>query len=220
MVGRMLHEIPDQLQTEVFGRELHLFDEIDSTNRWLHDRMQELPHGTVAVADYQSAGRGRLKRSWSAPPGTGLLISILLKPNWPVERAGWLMMISGLAASGACSTVSGLEARLKWPNDVVWKPAEQPILYKLGGILSESIFDNGKLSGGILGIGLNVNMTAEQLPPAASTAVKPASLRTLTGEPQNRAALAAELLQRLKRSTSAVSRASHHCRNGKSGWSQ
>ena len=154
------------------------FDEIDSTSSWLKENENELAGKTVAVAAFQTAGRGRLGRKWRAPSGSALMFSMLLRPNWPIDQGqgSWLMMICGLAASEALAAISSTQIQLKWPNDVVFMQDDK--LHKLGGILSEATIDNQFLSQAIIGIGINVNMTAEQLPQNANT--PPCSLQTLT----------------------------------------
>jgi BirA family biotin operon repressor/biotin-[acetyl-CoA-carboxylase] ligase len=157
---------------------IHRFDEIDSTNSWLKDNRDILPDKSVAVAAFQTAGRGRLGRKWSAPTGTALMFSILLRPNWPIVQSSWLMMIAGLAAAEALSETSGVPIQLKWPNDIVYMTPNG--LHKMGGILSEATTDNGLLAEAIIGIGLNVNMTSDQLP--SNTSTPACSLQSITGD--------------------------------------
>ena len=141
------------------------------------------PEGTVAVADFQTAGRGRLGRAWTAPPGTALLCSVLLRP--PKGRSvAQLSLVGGLATAQAVEAALGRAARLKWPNDVLVDGL------KVAGVLAEA--REGIV---VLGIGLNVNQTAEQLPPDAR--IPAASLRTLDGVERDRDALLADLLARL-----------------------
>jgi BirA family biotin operon repressor/biotin-[acetyl-CoA-carboxylase] ligase len=125
----------------------------DSTN----DRARELalagaPHGTLVTAAAQTAGRGRQGRRWSAPPGQALLMSLLLRSPPPLLP---------LAAALAVCDVAGADARIKWPNDVVLVDAAGA-LSKLAGILAEGRPQEGWL---VLGIGLNVAVALEQLPP-------------------------------------------------------
>ncbi|MBT2386940.1 biotin--[acetyl-CoA-carboxylase] ligase [Streptomyces sp. ISL-11] len=115
--------------------------------------------GAVLVAEEQSAGRGRLDRTWSAPPRSGLFFSVLLTPGAgvPVERWGWLPLLAGVATASALSRAAGVDTALKWPNDllVTVDGAER----KAGGILAERAGD-----GVVVGIGLNVTLRAEELP--------------------------------------------------------
>jgi len=140
-----------------------------------------LPEGALVVADHQTAGRGRLGRSWEAPPGTALLCSILLEP--PADRAApQLSLVAGVAVADAIEQVVGLAAQLKWPNDVMLRRR------KVAGCLAEA--RDGAV---VLGIGVNVNQTGDQLPGRAG------SLRTLTGRDWDREELLAWLLDDLGR---------------------
>jgi BirA family biotin operon repressor/biotin-[acetyl-CoA-carboxylase] ligase len=127
--------------------EVRWFTAIDSTNRYLLDAAASgVPEGLVAVADEQTAGRGRMDRVWVAPPGASLLVSVLLRPLVPPERAHLATVAAALAATAVVDDLAGITARVKWPNDVVVGDR------KLAGILAES-------SGAaiVLGMGLNVH---------------------------------------------------------------
>jgi BirA family transcriptional regulator, biotin operon repressor / biotin---[acetyl-CoA-carboxylase] ligase len=148
-----------------------------------------LPEGAVAATEHQTAGRGRLGRAWQEATGTSLLVSVLLEP--PSDRR--LPELSLVAAVAAAETVEGataLSAQVKWPNDVMLNRR------KVAGILSE--LSNGTV---VVGIGMNVNQTREQLPLNAPT--EPGSLRSLTGTEYDRAALLGSLLWRLELSYDA-----------------
>ncbi len=126
---------------------IHWFDEIDSTNRYLLDAAQAgARSGLVAVADAQRAGRGRMGRVWLAPPGASLLVSVLLRPQVPIDQWPMLVAPAGLAAVKTVTTLCDLPARLKWPNDVV--VADK----KLAGLLAESNHDVV-----VVGMGLNID---------------------------------------------------------------
>ncbi len=123
------------------------FDRIDSTNRYLLDRAAEgAPEGLVAVADEQTAGRGRLGRTWVAPPGSALLVSALLRPRLAVDRTHLVTLAAGLAALDAVRALTGVQAGLKWPNDVVVDDR------KLAGILAEA----DGVGAVVVGMGCNV----------------------------------------------------------------
>jgi len=139
-----------------------------------------LPEGALVVADHQTAGRGRLGRSWEAPPGKALLFSILLRP--PSERnVPELSLVAGIAVADALERTLGLSVQLKWPNDVMLRRR------KVAGCLAE--MREGVV---VLGIGLNVNQTREELPEHAG------SLLTLTGRETDREKLLSALLQDLE----------------------
>ena len=129
--------------------EVRRLAEVDSTNRLVLDLARDgAPEGVVVVADVQTAGRGRLGRTWTAPPGASLLVTVLLRPR----RPGLVTIASGLAAVEACEAVTGLRARLKWPNDLVTDRG------KLAGLLAER--DGDAVA---MGMGLNVQWP-DQLP--------------------------------------------------------
>jgi BirA family transcriptional regulator, biotin operon repressor / biotin---[acetyl-CoA-carboxylase] ligase len=163
------------------GRPYRHVEETESTQALLGP---DDPEGAVAVAEHQTAGRGRLGRRWEAPPGTALTFSVLLQPpaGAPIQQ---LSLVAGLAVSETVEDALQLSAQLKWPNDVMVDRR------KIAGILAEA-------RGGVvvLGIGLNVNQTREQLPQDAR--VPAASLRTVDGEVRDRGPLLADLLARLE----------------------
>jgi BirA family biotin operon repressor/biotin-[acetyl-CoA-carboxylase] ligase len=114
--------------------EVRRFTEVDSTNRYLIDEASRSPRdGVVAVAEHQTAGRGRLGRRWEAPPGTNLLVSILITPTLGVDQLHLCTVAVALAAVSACRQAAGVVPTLKWPNDLL--VGEQ----KLAGILAESM---------------------------------------------------------------------------------
>lgn len=141
---------------------VHRFAETDSTNDWaLAAARDGAPDRTVAVADFQRRGRGRLDRRWEAPPGSALLCSVVLRPELAVEDLHLCAVAVGLAAVRACAAVAEVDAGLKWPNDLV--VADR----KLGGILAETegrTADDGPTAV-VVGLGLNVTWPG---PPGAN----------------------------------------------------
>jgi BirA family biotin operon repressor/biotin-[acetyl-CoA-carboxylase] ligase len=122
-----------------------------------------MPEGAVAIADFQTAGRGRFGRAWEAPPGAALLMSVLLKP--PSDSVlPQLGLVAGAAVADAVEWLTGLSVQIKWPNDVMLRRQ------KVAGILAEAC--DGAV---VLGIGVNLNQTVAQLPERAG------SLLTTTG---------------------------------------
>jgi len=133
---------------------INRFSEIDSTNRYLADEARKgVASGLVAVADHQSAGRGRLGRKWEAPPGANLLMSVLLRLETINDAAPFhLTAATALAAADACKEVAGVEPGLKWPNDLAVDH------HKLAGILAEMITaTRPQRDAVVVGLGLNVN---------------------------------------------------------------
>jgi len=135
-------------------------DSCASTQELLDPSMAE---GAVATADFQTSGRGRLGRSWEAPPGEALLASVLLKPpgTHPLPQ---LALVAGVAVADALERLTGLAVQIKWPNDVMLRRT------KVAGILAEA--RDGAV---VLGLGINLNQTRARLPERAG------SLRTETG---------------------------------------
>jgi BirA family biotin operon repressor/biotin-[acetyl-CoA-carboxylase] ligase len=151
--------------------------------------------GTVLVADHQTAGRGRRGRSWEAPPGTSLLMSVLLRPDLEPDRAGALTAAVGLAGRAACRAVAGVEPGLKWPNDLVAPtPAGER---KLGGILAESRVVAGRLAAVVVGLGLNLVSPRPVPEELVDIAVALDRLRP-PGPPPDRGELAVALLTDLE----------------------
>lgn len=155
--------IHSTLSTTWVGRRIELFDCLPSTNREAVQLAQaEVEHGTVIVADSQTAGRGRLSRSWFSPAGANLYCSVVLRTARPPERLtewlSWLPLISALAAAEAIEQVSSIHVSVKWPNDLLISER------KVGGILCES--GTGTRSGPfqIIGIGVNVNIDRNDWP--------------------------------------------------------
>ncbi len=120
--------------------------------------------GKVLVTADQQAGRGRLTRSWVTPPDTAVACSVLVAPRRPVQEWGWLPLLVGMAVSDGVHEATGLDARVKWPNDVM--VGER----KLCGILCEAVGDAGTPLA-VLGFGLNVGLTPDQLPVPTATSV-------------------------------------------------
>ena len=126
---------------------LDVLDDVGSTNAWLLERAsrapEEHPHLSVVLAEHQSAGRGRLGRTWAAPPRSGLFASVLLRPaGVPRERWSWLPLLAGASVAAVLRRTAGLEASVKWPNDVLVgasgaQPAPSTSFGKVAGVLNE-----------------------------------------------------------------------------------
>jgi len=163
------------------------FDELDSTNRYLVEEARRgSPEGVVAVADHQTAGRGRLGRTWEAPPRSSLLMSVLLRP--PLEAGQLYLATAALALStaAACRRAAGAEARCKWPNDLVVDDR------KLAGVLAEvELGDLGAGPAVVVGVGVNLSWPG---PPGAGGT----SLLEVTGQEVDRRALQRLVLEELE----------------------
>ena len=188
--GSLAAPVPDSLAPEAvepllggrFGRPYLYEERCESTQRLLEPGV---PEGAVAVCDVQTGGRGRLGRGWEAPAGTAVLCSTLLRPP-AGRRTAELPLVGGLAAAEAVERATGLAAQIKWPNDVMLNRR------KVAGVLAEAVEDAV-----VLGIGLNLNQTRDELPAEAATA--PGSLRTADGVVRERAPVLADLLAALER---------------------
>jgi BirA family biotin operon repressor/biotin-[acetyl-CoA-carboxylase] ligase len=181
---------PDGVKPLLRGRFGHVYryaEVVPSTQRMLANDEGE---GAVAVAEEQTEGRGRLGRSWEAPEGTSVLVSVLLLPAVQAARLPELSLVAGGAVAEAIAEVTGIEPTIKFPNDVLIAGR------KVAGILAES--SEGRV---VLGIGVNANQTKEQLPVDAQT--EPTSLRLELGEPVNRVQLLAAILLQLERAYDA-----------------
>ncbi len=182
-------KIQTTLTTHVFGRDLLILPRTGSTNDVAKDlAAQDAPEGTLVLADEQTSGRGRLGRRWSAPAGACLLCSILFRPDLLPTQAAWLTMLCALAAADAVQQVAGLRASLKWPNDLI---VESTGWRKLAGVLTENGVTGERLSFVVVGIGINVNVAARDLPGLAPDAT---SILAQTGQRTDRAALLATML--------------------------
>jgi BirA family biotin operon repressor/biotin-[acetyl-CoA-carboxylase] ligase len=154
------------------------------------------PDGSLVLADYQSAGRGRLDRSWDAPAGSGLLLSLLFRPALAARDIQHLTMLCGLATADAIEAQLGLRAGLKWPNDVLIGER------KVGGILTEVELDGEHVEFVIVGIGLNVNLDVAALP--GPLLARATSLSAELGRPVARLPLLLALLAGIEARTIAL----------------
>jgi BirA family biotin operon repressor/biotin-[acetyl-CoA-carboxylase] ligase len=145
------------------GWRLEVVDSAGSTNALVAERARRgEPAGLVLVTEHQTAGRGRLDRTWTSPPRAGLTFSVLQRPAWPVAQWGWLPLLTGLAVATALRDQAGLDAVVKWPNDVLVEGR------KVCGVLAE-VADASCV---VLGIGLNVTNRPDELPSQAATSLR------------------------------------------------
>jgi BirA family biotin operon repressor/biotin-[acetyl-CoA-carboxylase] ligase len=165
-----------------FGRPYLYFERCESTQRELP---ADAPEGAVAVAEEQTAGRGRLGRPWQSPPRTSVLVSINLRPEVEVPRLPELSVVAGLAAADAIVRETGVQPEVRFPNDLLIGGR------KVAGILAEARDDRV-----VLGIGINANLDEDELPQDVDTPAT--SLSIEAGEPVDRARLLATLLEQLE----------------------
>lgn len=182
-------EIKSLLHTEWAGQELFCFDEIDSTNTKAKELAEQgYPSGTLVVADRQIAGRGRRGRSWDSPAGIGIFMTLLLKPDINPNNESMLTLVTALATAQAISDVTGAEAKIKWPNDIVINGK------KVCGILTEMSAQFDYINHIVIGIGINVHNESfpEEIRETAS------SLLLESGKRIHRADLIARFLERFE----------------------
>jgi BirA family biotin operon repressor/biotin-[acetyl-CoA-carboxylase] ligase len=150
-----------------FVSALRVLPSVESTNTAMAEAARDgAPHASVLVAEEQTAGKGRLGRTWTAPARSGLFASILLRPQVPPAAWSWLPLLAGVAVREAVARAAQLEIGLKWPNDLVVADGELADR-KLGGILCETIPEAQAV---VVGIGLNVTLRERELPvPQASS---------------------------------------------------
>jgi BirA family biotin operon repressor/biotin-[acetyl-CoA-carboxylase] ligase len=165
--------------------------EVESTNTLaLALAATGAPEGTSVVADAQTAGRGRRGRDWFSPPGAGLYLSVIVRPDVAAEIVPMITLAAGVAVAGAVQEAVGLPVELKWPNDLVigrpWR--------KLGGVLSEAASSGTGVDAVVIGIGLNLLQASYP----AGLAGRASSIEAELGRPIERAALAVALLERLR----------------------
>lgn len=159
----------------------------DSTNRVAMEMADHgATHGTVVVADEQTAGRGRMGRRWESPPGKNLYVSLLLRPSVPTVEAPRLSLVAGVALADAVETM-GVSASLKWPNDLFLGDR------KAAGILAEMASDPDGVRHVVIGVGLNVNMEETDFP--TDLRGRATSLRIFAGKTFRRVDVLARLLE-------------------------
>ena len=159
------NEVGMAVSTKVLGQQIKYFDEVDSTNEKAKQLAREgAVEGTLVISDTQLAGKGRLGRTWSSPTQTGIWMSLILRPSILPQYASQLTLVAGLCMCETLREVTGLEASIKWPNDIVVNGK------KVCGILTEMSAEIDGINYIILGIGVNVNQSEfpEELPFATS----------------------------------------------------
>lgn len=145
-------EISHGLRTQTFGRHILAYRSVQSTNDIAATQAEHgVVEGTIVVADQQTKGRGRLGRTWFSPPGTGIYLSIILKPKFPSEDAPGLSLMTALALAESLESFCPKGLKIKWPNDVLLGGR------KVAGILTELSAEKNKISHVIIGVGINVN---------------------------------------------------------------
>lgn len=188
-------DIHRTLTTTSLGRSLHLYQELPSTNKQAMTLAQSgAPHGTVVLAESQSAGRGRQGRTWFSPPGVNLYCSVLVRGSGATlalsEWLPWVPLVSAVAVAESVFQTTSIPLSLKWPNDLLLSTR------KVGGILCESLLTTDPDPAIVIGIGLNVNVPHASLPDDLQSIA--ASLSDMARTPIDRNLLMAQLLLELE----------------------
>lgn len=173
-------ELESNRKTTWVGEEIHYFDSTDSTNTRAKRLAEDgAVHGTLVVADEQTGGRGRRGRVWESQKGVSIYMSLVLKPEIEPNHASMLTLITAMAVAGGIEKTTGLECKIKWPNDIVIHGK------KVCGILTEMSTQMDYINYIVIGIGINVQNESfpEEIGEVAT------SLRIESGKKQNRAAI-------------------------------
>jgi BirA family biotin operon repressor/biotin-[acetyl-CoA-carboxylase] ligase len=177
-------------KTRVVGRDIRVFQNTTSTNDVVEKLARDgVKEGAVVFAESQSKGRGRLGRKWISPPQRGLWFSVLLRPDLRPQETTQLMVASATALVRAIRSTTGLQSQIKWPNDILIGGK------KVAGILTELNAELDQVKYVILGIGVNVNLSAGEFPPELRKVA--ASLKMEAGKAISRPELAAAMLHEL-----------------------
>lgn len=179
------------LKTESLGHKLVHLEETESTQLVAHQLVHETAHGTVIVAESQTAGRGRMMREWDSAKGKGIWMTVILKPDIQPYQAPQFTLVAAVAAVNAINKLyPTVDAKIKWPNDLLINGK------KCTGILTEMVAETDRVHGLLIGIGINVNQQLSDFPQEIQSIAT--SLSIEVGEPINRAQLLAELLYYLE----------------------
>lgn len=186
--------VRQRLRTRTFGQRLVCLASTTSTQDVCKALAEQgAPEGSVVVADLQTTGRGRLDRTWIAPSGAGLLLSVLFRPRLLPSQVHRLSMLCSLAVSDAIFATCELRTGIKWPNDVVTWPVtadEEP--RKLAGLIAEAAFSGDRVTHVVVGIGVNVTVDPATLP---ATIVPATSILAETGRSVSRESLLWRVLE-------------------------
>ncbi|MGP7816040.1 biotin--[acetyl-CoA-carboxylase] ligase [Niallia sp. 01092] len=188
--------IPDEIRfgliTKNFGRNIYYEETVESTQKIAHKlALEGAEEGTLVVAEEQLGGKGRLNRNWHSPKYKGIWMSLLLRPNIPILQAPQLTLLTAVAVVQGIEEVTGLQAQIKWPNDLLINNK------KVTGILTEIQADSDRIQSVIVGIGINVNQELEDYPEEIQSLAT--SLLIEKGEKWNRANIIQAILLQLEK---------------------
>lgn len=178
-------EIEEYLDTDFMGRNIHYFDSIDSTNKKAKEMALGEKEGTVLVAEEQIGGKGRLGRTWISPKGKGIWMSIILKPKVDPMKVAKITLLGAAAVTKALNNLN-IRSQIKWPNDILIDGK------KICGILTEMNCELNMINYVVMGIGINVNLDANEIP--EDLRGKATSVKISEGKEINRKELLANIL--------------------------
>jgi BirA family transcriptional regulator, biotin operon repressor / biotin---[acetyl-CoA-carboxylase] ligase len=205
--GYKLRRIPDRLRpeeiipyfsTQWLGKKIVYFDDVSSTNLEARNEAQRgAPEGTIVIAESQNKGKGRLARGWYSPKYQGIWLSVVLRPKFRPADAPKCSLLAAVALERAIFRQIGVHCGIKWPNDLLYDNK------KLIGILTEMSAEFDAINYIVIGMGINVNTLAEDLPPELQPIAT--SLAMILGEKVNRKVLLGKILEELEHSYDKVS---------------
>lgn len=179
-------EVASRMKTKWAGRTIVCLEKADSTNNYAKKIAEDgAASGTLVLTEHQYEGRGRRGRTWETPPGSAIAMTLIVKPKIPPAHASMMTLVMGIAAARACSAAAGIDAKIKWPNDIVAQGK------KICGILTEMSAEPDVIHYVAIGVGINVNIESfpEKLKDIA------ASLQSLTGRRFHRADLISRCME-------------------------
>ena len=182
-------DIRPYILTQIFGKKIFAFDVLDSTNVKAKSlALEKVPEGTVVITDNQTAGKGRLGRTWISEAGKNLTFSVIIRPRISHQYLGILSLYAGVSVARAIGNLTDKTVQCKWPNDVLLNKK------KVCGVLSESVTSNGSVTAVIIGIGININQRIF----SSELRGKATSVATETGREFDRRTVLAEILQEME----------------------
>ncbi len=179
-------EVASRMKTRWAGSKIEFLEKVDSTNNYAKKIAENgALSGTLVLTENQYGGRGRRGRIWENPPGSSIAMTLIVKPKLPPNHASMMTLVMGIAVARACREISGIDMKIKWPNDIVAQGK------KVCGILTEMSAEPDSIHYVVIGVGINVNIDAfpKELQEIA------ASLQSLTGKTFHRADLISKCME-------------------------
>lgn len=184
-------EIENGLQTQVLGKNIRYYEEVQSTNNQAKRLAADgAPEGTIVISETQYGGKGRLSRGWFSPFGKGIWLSVILRPNFLPQEAPKCTLLAAVAIVKAIESTTGVRVGIKWPNDILYEGK------KMVGILTEMSAEMDGVNYVVIGSGINVNIAAADVPPELREIVT--SLLLIRGEQTSRVRLLQTVLKEME----------------------